>query len=147
MAIKTCNRICQWVRDMENEIFLLGASPFSWWLSYVDYLIVKLRTCSKVLIESSQIFLQLVQLLPCMIISQGNCCCKCYWITENALAFVLPRTLVCMPPWQCYGLSGDYFSGKANEPAANWTHRYERGFIFRHAPVFPNFFLCIPHLY
>ncbi|KAI3885760.1 hypothetical protein MKX03_031572 [Papaver bracteatum] len=30
LAIKTCNRICQWVRDLENEIFLLGASPFSW---------------------------------------------------------------------------------------------------------------------
>ncbi|KAJ6799265.1 vacuolar fusion protein MON1-like protein [Iris pallida] len=29
-AIKTCNRVCQWVRDLENEIFLLGASPFSW---------------------------------------------------------------------------------------------------------------------
>ncbi|KAI3878134.1 hypothetical protein MKW92_032927 [Papaver armeniacum] len=30
LAIKTCNRVCQWVRDLENEIFLLGASPFSW---------------------------------------------------------------------------------------------------------------------
>ncbi|KAI4373530.1 hypothetical protein MLD38_011649 [Melastoma candidum] len=30
LAIKTCNRICQWVKDVENEIFLLGASPFSW---------------------------------------------------------------------------------------------------------------------
>ncbi|XP_048234031.1 vacuolar fusion protein MON1 homolog [Ricinus communis] len=30
MAIKTCNRVCQWVKDVENEIFLLGASPFSW---------------------------------------------------------------------------------------------------------------------
>ncbi|XP_010260047.1 PREDICTED: protein SAND isoform X2 [Nelumbo nucifera] len=30
LAIKTCNRVCQWVRDVENEIFLLGASPFSW---------------------------------------------------------------------------------------------------------------------
>ncbi|XP_057955435.1 vacuolar fusion protein MON1 homolog [Malania oleifera] len=29
-AIKTCNRVCQWVKDVENEIFLLGASPFSW---------------------------------------------------------------------------------------------------------------------
>ncbi|WOL01953.1 protein SAND [Canna indica] len=29
-AIKTCNRVCQWVRDLENEIFLFGASPFSW---------------------------------------------------------------------------------------------------------------------
>lgn len=31
LAIKTCNRVCQWVKDVENEIFLLGASPFSWW--------------------------------------------------------------------------------------------------------------------
>lgn len=30
MAIKVCNRVCQWVKDVENEIFLLGASPFSW---------------------------------------------------------------------------------------------------------------------
>ncbi|XP_058099066.1 vacuolar fusion protein MON1 homolog [Magnolia sinica] len=30
LAIKTCNQVCQWVRDVENEIFLLGASPFSW---------------------------------------------------------------------------------------------------------------------
>ncbi|XP_072996527.1 vacuolar fusion protein MON1 homolog [Typha latifolia] len=30
LAIKICNRVCQWVRDLENEIFLLGASPFSW---------------------------------------------------------------------------------------------------------------------
>ncbi|XP_020202350.1 vacuolar fusion protein MON1 homolog isoform X1 [Cajanus cajan] len=30
MAIKTCNRVCQWIKDVENEIFLLGASPFSW---------------------------------------------------------------------------------------------------------------------
>ncbi|XP_021887015.1 vacuolar fusion protein MON1 homolog isoform X2 [Carica papaya] len=30
LAIKTCNRVCQWVRDVENEIFLQGASPFSW---------------------------------------------------------------------------------------------------------------------
>ncbi|CAN6471272.1 unnamed protein product [Victoria cruziana] len=29
-AINICNRVCQWVRDVENEIFLLGASPFSW---------------------------------------------------------------------------------------------------------------------
>ncbi|XP_031273892.1 vacuolar fusion protein MON1 homolog [Pistacia vera] len=29
-AIKTCNRVCQWVKDVENEIFLQGASPFSW---------------------------------------------------------------------------------------------------------------------
>jgi hypothetical protein len=31
LAIKTCNRVCQWIKDVENEIFLLGASPFSWW--------------------------------------------------------------------------------------------------------------------
>ncbi|KAH7836699.1 hypothetical protein Vadar_004482 [Vaccinium darrowii] len=30
LAISTCNRVCQWVKDVENEIFLLGASPFSW---------------------------------------------------------------------------------------------------------------------
>ncbi|XP_068637232.1 vacuolar fusion protein MON1 homolog [Aristolochia californica] len=30
LAIEICNRVCQWVRDIENEIFLLGASPFSW---------------------------------------------------------------------------------------------------------------------
>ncbi|KAI3966263.1 hypothetical protein MKX01_027431 [Papaver californicum] len=30
LAIKTCNCVCQWVRDLESEIFLLGASPFSW---------------------------------------------------------------------------------------------------------------------
>ncbi|XP_016754777.1 vacuolar fusion protein MON1 homolog isoform X1 [Gossypium hirsutum] len=29
-AIKTCNRVCQWLKDVENEIFLHGASPFSW---------------------------------------------------------------------------------------------------------------------
>lgn len=30
LAIKTCNRVCRWVRDLENEIFLFGGSPFSW---------------------------------------------------------------------------------------------------------------------
>ncbi|KAE8700835.1 double-stranded RNA-binding protein 2-like [Hibiscus syriacus] len=30
LAIKTCNRVCEWVKDVENEIFLQGASPFSW---------------------------------------------------------------------------------------------------------------------
>lgn len=30
LAIKTCNRVCQWVKDVENEIFLQGASSFSW---------------------------------------------------------------------------------------------------------------------
>uniref|UniRef100_A0A0A0LXY5 Vacuolar fusion protein MON1 homolog n=1 Tax=Cucumis sativus TaxID=3659 RepID=A0A0A0LXY5_CUCSA len=30
LAIKICNRICQWIKDVENEVFLLGASPFSW---------------------------------------------------------------------------------------------------------------------
>ncbi|KAL1361605.1 hypothetical protein AAHE18_03G016200 [Arachis hypogaea] len=29
-AIKTCNRVVQWIKDVENEFFLLGASPFSW---------------------------------------------------------------------------------------------------------------------
>ncbi|RDY02905.1 Vacuolar fusion protein MON1-like protein, partial [Mucuna pruriens] len=29
LAIKTCNHVCQWIKDVENEIFLLGASPFS----------------------------------------------------------------------------------------------------------------------
>ncbi|KAJ4772959.1 hypothetical protein LUZ62_057216 [Rhynchospora pubera] len=29
-AIKVCNRVCQWVRDLENEIFLYGESTFSW---------------------------------------------------------------------------------------------------------------------
>lgn len=29
-AIKTCNRVCQWIRDLESEIFLLGANPFAW---------------------------------------------------------------------------------------------------------------------
>ncbi|CAI8583011.1 unnamed protein product [Vicia faba] len=29
-AIKTCNRVCQWIKDVENEIFLLGGNPFSW---------------------------------------------------------------------------------------------------------------------
>ncbi|XP_057836189.2 vacuolar fusion protein MON1 homolog isoform X1 [Cryptomeria japonica] len=30
VAITTCNRVCQWLRDLENEIFLIGAAPFSW---------------------------------------------------------------------------------------------------------------------
>lgn len=30
LAINVCNRVCQWVKDVENEVFLLGASPFSW---------------------------------------------------------------------------------------------------------------------
>ncbi|CAA0811999.1 SAND family protein [Striga hermonthica] len=30
LAIKVCNRVCQWVKDVENEIFLLGANPFAW---------------------------------------------------------------------------------------------------------------------
>eukprot|EP01018_Ginkgo_biloba_P020605 Gb_11455 [translate_table: standard] len=29
-AITVCNRVCQWLRDVESEIFLLGATPFSW---------------------------------------------------------------------------------------------------------------------
>lgn len=31
LAIKTCNRICRWVKAVENDIFLFGGSPFSWW--------------------------------------------------------------------------------------------------------------------
>ncbi|VVA90421.1 unnamed protein product [Arabis nemorensis] len=30
MAIKMCNQVCQRVKDLENEVFLQGASPFSW---------------------------------------------------------------------------------------------------------------------
>ncbi|KFK32300.1 hypothetical protein AALP_AA6G224500 [Arabis alpina] len=30
MAIKMCNQVCQRVKDVENEVFLQGASPFSW---------------------------------------------------------------------------------------------------------------------
>lgn len=30
LAIKTCNRVCQWIKNIENEIFLLGVGPFSW---------------------------------------------------------------------------------------------------------------------
>ncbi|KAI7757841.1 hypothetical protein M8C21_019288 [Ambrosia artemisiifolia] len=30
VAIRICNRVCQWVKDVETEIFLLGASSFSW---------------------------------------------------------------------------------------------------------------------
>ncbi|PWA88841.1 Vacuolar fusion protein MON1 [Artemisia annua] len=30
VAIRICNRVCQWIKDVENEIFLVGASPFSW---------------------------------------------------------------------------------------------------------------------
>lgn len=29
-AITVCNRVCQWLRDVESEIFLLEASPLSW---------------------------------------------------------------------------------------------------------------------
>lgn len=29
-AVAVCNRVCQWLRDLESEIFLLGATPFSW---------------------------------------------------------------------------------------------------------------------
>ncbi|XP_066313344.1 vacuolar fusion protein MON1 homolog [Miscanthus floridulus] len=29
-AIKMCNRVCQWVRDLENEIFVYGESALSW---------------------------------------------------------------------------------------------------------------------
>ncbi|GJZ60638.1 vacuolar fusion protein MON1 [Tanacetum coccineum] len=30
LAIRICNRVCQWVKDVENEIFLLGGSSFTW---------------------------------------------------------------------------------------------------------------------
>nr|QIA97565.1 SAND family protein [Celmisia lyallii] len=30
LAIRICNRVCQWVKDVENEIFFLGGSPFAW---------------------------------------------------------------------------------------------------------------------
>ncbi|KAI3748245.1 hypothetical protein L6452_11205 [Arctium lappa] len=30
LAIRICNRVCQWVKDVENEIFLVGGSPFAW---------------------------------------------------------------------------------------------------------------------
>ncbi|XP_040382936.1 vacuolar fusion protein MON1 homolog isoform X2 [Oryza brachyantha] len=29
-AIKVCNRVCQWIRDLENEIFVYGESTLSW---------------------------------------------------------------------------------------------------------------------
>ncbi|XP_062232644.1 vacuolar fusion protein MON1 homolog isoform X2 [Phragmites australis] len=29
-AIKICNRVCQWIRDLENEIFVYGESSLSW---------------------------------------------------------------------------------------------------------------------
>eukprot|EP00249_Psilotum_nudum_P018101 c26640_g1_i1 orf=59-1648(+) len=29
-AIAVCNQVCQWLRNVESEIFLFGASPFSW---------------------------------------------------------------------------------------------------------------------
>ncbi|KAG2331921.1 hypothetical protein Bca4012_018497 [Brassica carinata] len=30
VAIKICNQVCQRVKEVENEVFLQGASPFSW---------------------------------------------------------------------------------------------------------------------
>ncbi|KAI3520519.1 hypothetical protein L1887_09968 [Cichorium endivia] len=30
LAIKICNRVCQWVKDVEHEIFLQVESPFAW---------------------------------------------------------------------------------------------------------------------
>nr|XP_043632920.1 vacuolar fusion protein MON1 homolog [Erigeron canadensis] len=30
LAIRICNRVCQWVKDVENEIFYMGGSPFAW---------------------------------------------------------------------------------------------------------------------
>ncbi|MCO5597041.1 hypothetical protein L7F22_051115 [Adiantum nelumboides] len=29
-AIMVCNRVCQWIRDVENDFFFVGASPFNW---------------------------------------------------------------------------------------------------------------------
>lgn len=29
-AITVCNRVCQWIRDVENDFFYVGASPFNW---------------------------------------------------------------------------------------------------------------------
>jgi len=29
-AVAVCNQVCQWIRDLESEIFLLGVTPFSW---------------------------------------------------------------------------------------------------------------------
>lgn len=29
-AITICNRVCQWIRDVESDVFYLGASPFNW---------------------------------------------------------------------------------------------------------------------
>ncbi|KAH7286199.1 hypothetical protein KP509_33G062800 [Ceratopteris richardii] len=29
-SITVCNRVCQWVRDMENDLFFIGGSPFNW---------------------------------------------------------------------------------------------------------------------
>jgi hypothetical protein len=29
-AVSVCNRVCQWIRDLESEIFLLGVTPFNW---------------------------------------------------------------------------------------------------------------------
>ncbi|KQK11811.1 vacuolar fusion protein MON1 homolog isoform X2 [Brachypodium distachyon] len=29
-AIKICNRVCQWIRDLENEIFVYGESTLAW---------------------------------------------------------------------------------------------------------------------
>ncbi|KAJ0465137.1 putative vacuolar fusion protein Mon1 [Helianthus annuus] len=30
LAIRICNRVCQWVKDVENEIFLVAGTPFTW---------------------------------------------------------------------------------------------------------------------
>ncbi|GAA0176583.1 hypothetical protein LIER_29552 [Lithospermum erythrorhizon] len=38
LAIKTCNRVCRWVKDVENDIFFVGASSFSWNASGQSYL-------------------------------------------------------------------------------------------------------------
>ncbi|XP_024371446.1 vacuolar fusion protein MON1 homolog isoform X2 [Physcomitrium patens] len=30
-AVAVCNRLCQWLRDLESDIFFLGGTPLSWW--------------------------------------------------------------------------------------------------------------------
>ncbi|KAI7750914.1 hypothetical protein M8C21_003079 [Ambrosia artemisiifolia] len=30
LAVRICNRVCQWVKNIENEIFLLAVTPFAW---------------------------------------------------------------------------------------------------------------------
>ncbi|KAK3205992.1 hypothetical protein Dsin_020038 [Dipteronia sinensis] len=44
LAIKTCNRVCQWVKDVENEIFLQGASPFSCATDKTEFAVLMLES-------------------------------------------------------------------------------------------------------